>query len=522
MSTDRSSRSERDDTTRYLCAAAHLDDRFTDRVIREFLTEPTRALPPAAGVRAGAVLAEAIAARARRKVRDTLLVVLFCGVLSTLSLSLVIAWVLVGVAVAVGVGLATGDTRRLLPAIGGGLVAAAVLVVLLYSGASPTSYSVLDLTPAVVVAVALLVVVLGVLLVDEFVVWQHIEDRFRRGGAVPEPAAGDLSPRVRRVYLFGAKHFRTQLRRHLNERQRLLAPGPDDSASDTGEVPLPAPVIIARGRRMFVGAGEPYGSWSLAVPLRQRPDADRVTPLTAQALYERVDRAMDSLRDVVHLSPGGRFAGLRVDEQIVVDAAGLVDNLEQAGDFLADPTAVPYPLLRGQRVRELRDDPLEWARYHLRFQIETWHRDVVVSVFLHLAVCDTTLYVEWTPCVLPPVMQRYRAIDTMPDSPLLPVANAVLRFLTLPMSVPARLRAVCSVIRSRRLPHDRYGVAHSLRELAADTDVRNCFQLADRSRYVQVLESRLTLALAEALREAGYEVAGLGSSVGRVTVGAAS
>jgi hypothetical protein len=231
---------------------------------------------------------------------------------------------------------------------------------------------------------------------------------------------------------------------------------------------------------------------------------------------------MDSLRDVVHLSPGGRFAGLRVDEQIVVDAAGLVDNPEQAGDFLADPTAVPYPLLRGQRVRELRDDPLEWARYHLRFQIESWDRDVVVSVFLHLAVFDTTLYVEWTPCVLPPVRERYRAIDTMSDSPLLPVANAVVRFLALPMTVPARLRALCSVIRPRRLAQDRYGVAHSLRELAADTDVRNCFQLADRSRYVQVLESRLTLALAEALAEAGYEVAGLGSAEGRVTAGAVS
>jgi hypothetical protein len=526
MSTERSLRSDHGgepyDTTRYLCAAAHLDDRFTDRVIREFLTEPTRGVPPATGVRAGAVLAEAIAARARRKVRDTLLVVLCCGVLSTLSLSLVIAWVLIAVVVVAGVGLAVGDTRRLPPAIGGGLVAAVLLAVLLNTGASWTSYSGLDLPPAAVIAVALLVALLGVLLADEFVVWRHIEDRFRRGGAVPEPAASDLTPAGRRVYLFGAKRFRTQLRRHLNERQRLLAPGPDDPVSAEGEVPLPAPVIIARGHRMFVGAGEPYGPWSLAIPLRRRPDADGAAPLTARTLYERVDHAMDSLRGAVHLSPGGRFAGLRVDEQIVVDAAGLVDNLGQAGDFLADAAAVPYPLLRGQRVRELRDDPLEWARYYLRFQVETWDRDVVVSVFLHLAVSDTTLYVEWTPCVLLPVMQRYRAIDTMPDSPLRPVAKAVVRFLTLPMTVPARLRTMCSVIRPRRLPPDRYAVSHSLRELAADTDVRNCFQLADRSRYVKVLESRLTLALVEALAAAGYEVAGLGNTAGRATAGVVS
>jgi hypothetical protein len=521
MSTGSDHVGERYDTTGYLCAAAHVDDRFTDRVIREFLTEPTRAVPPAPGVRAGPVLAEAIAARARRKVRDTLLVVLFCGVLGTLSLSLVIAWVLVGVVVVAGVGVAAGDTRRRLPAIGGGLLAAAALAVLLSSGESWTSYSGLDLTPAAVIAIALLVVLLGVLLVDEFVVWRHIEDRFRRGGAVPEPATSDLTPAARRVYLFGAKHFRTQLRRHLHERQRLLAPGPDDPVSAAGEVPLPAPVTVFRGDRMFVGAGEPYGPWSLAIPLRPRRDVDQVCALTAQALYERVDRAMDSLRDAVHLSPGGRFAGLRADEQIVVDAAGLADNLGQAEDFVADAAAVPYPLLRGQRVRELRDGPLEWARYYLRFQVETWDRDVVVSVFLHLAVSDTTLYVEWTPCVLPPVKQLYRAIDTMPDSPLLPVANAVLRFLTLPMTVPARLRTMCSVIRPSR-PPARYGVAHSLRELAADTDVRNCFHLADRSRYVKVLESRLTLALTETLAEAGYEVAGLGTAAGRARAGAVS
>jgi hypothetical protein len=170
--------------------------------------------------------------------------------------------------------------------------------------------------------------------------------------------------------------------------------------------------------------------------------------------------------------------------------------------------------LRGQRVRELRDQPLEWARYYVRFQVETWERDFVVSAFLHLAVSDTTLYVEWTPCLLLPVKKEYRAIDAMPDSPLQPVARAVLRFLTLPLTMPHRVRTVCSVIRPKRrspntLTPDMYGITHSLRELAADTGVQNYFQLADRSRYLKVLESRLTLALVEVLDAAGYEVAGL-------------
>jgi hypothetical protein len=228
------------------------------------------------------------------------------------------------------------------------------------------------------------------------------------------------------------------------------------------------------------------------------------------ALYERVKRAMGTLRDAAYLGPGGRFAELRVSEQVVVAAEELVDNLDRARDFLAGPTAAPYPLLRGRRVRELREKPLEWARYYLRFQVET--RDLVVSAYLHMAVGDSTLYVEWTPCVLLPVKQEYRAIDARPDSPLAPVAQAVLRFLMLPLTVPARLHTVCSVIRPARrsaLTPDMFGVTHSLRELAADTDMRNYFQLADRGRYLKVLESRLTTTLVEALTEAGYDVAGL-------------
>ena len=60
----------RDDTTRYLCAAAHLDHEFANEAIREFLVEDTRPVPASAGVDAAAVLGEAVAARTRRKLRD--------------------------------------------------------------------------------------------------------------------------------------------------------------------------------------------------------------------------------------------------------------------------------------------------------------------------------------------------------------------------------------------------------------------------------------------------------------------
>jgi hypothetical protein len=64
----------RDDTTRFLCAAAHRDEEFADSAIHEYLLESSRSIPRSPGVNAGAVLREAVGARTRRKVRDCVLV----------------------------------------------------------------------------------------------------------------------------------------------------------------------------------------------------------------------------------------------------------------------------------------------------------------------------------------------------------------------------------------------------------------------------------------------------------------
>ena len=40
---------QRDNTTRYLCAAAQLSEVYANTAIREFLVEPLRAIPPAPG-----------------------------------------------------------------------------------------------------------------------------------------------------------------------------------------------------------------------------------------------------------------------------------------------------------------------------------------------------------------------------------------------------------------------------------------------------------------------------------------
>src|SRR5215207_6700667 len=100
----------RDDTTRFLCGAAHRDEEFADSAIREYLVEATRSIPRSPGVNTGAVLREAVAARTRRKIRDGLLLALAVVVLFAASGTLLVVWLVAASIVAVGTG-----TRLALP-----------------------------------------------------------------------------------------------------------------------------------------------------------------------------------------------------------------------------------------------------------------------------------------------------------------------------------------------------------------------------------------------------------------------
>ncbi len=520
---------DRDDTTRYLCAAAHLDDDFADEAIREFLVEPTRAVPPTPGVHAGAVLAEAVAARARRKIRDGFLLALLVLALFLFSGAVLILWV----AVAIGIALAgtaakvkadggalgalveRGDLmRRLIPMLAvlavGGVVAYALLE---YLGGSEES----DVdTAATVLAYFLVLALVATLVIDELIVWHHLNNRFGRGRTMREPTPAELNSQARAVYAAGSGRFLARLIALVGSQQGGSAPA---RAGETNGDQLPAAqVVVARGYKMFVGAGIEYEAWSFVVPLKPSSEGGEVKELTTGLLYRKVVEQMDRLRVATSLSPSGRFAGLTVTEQIVVAAEELIDHgfggHAAVGDFLAGPAAAPYPMLRGHRVRELRDEPLEWARYYLCCQLETWDRDFVVSAFLHMAVDETTLYIEWTPCVLPPIRSGYRLIDSMSDSPVRAIGRALVNLIRLPATVPRRLAQLCTTIkaphrRRNMISPDMYGVKYSLRELAADDVMHNYFQVADRERYLKVLESRLIPAIGDVLREAGYEVATL-------------
>jgi hypothetical protein len=516
----------RDDTTRYLCAAAHLDKEFANETIREFLVEDTRPVPPSAGVDTAAVLGEAVAARTRRKLRDIGLIVLLIGMLFVAPVGLLAGWLAVAVASSAPA-MTTSLRKRGLPATPalyavGAVVIVALLVILwpeidkmitditrTFGSSSGYSYEPPASRTEVIVEIVLTVVgvaaLLTVLLADRLVVWKHLNDRFWPNRRTPMARTQD-----RAVFQYSPDLFLTQLRRFAAPQATMAAPLPHEPAAPAD----PAPLLVYRDYVPFVGAGNTQDSWSIAVPLERLPSTEATTELTTDTLYTVIRNEIESLRGALALAPNQRLRQLNFSERVVVSADELIDHLDDpsAADFLQETGVAPFTLLRPERVRSLKAEPLEWARYYQCYEIETWDRDIVMSVFVHVAVGTDAMYVEWTPCVLRPIKKKYREIDTMPRSLWRPLLRGVADLVRLPATIPSRFAHTFSFIRPVRqrlgvVDSNAYGVARSLRELASAQGVDNYFQFSDIDRYLKVMESRMFLAVSRMMRAAGYSPA---------------
>ncbi|MET8846425.1 hypothetical protein [Amycolatopsis sp. NPDC004625] len=493
-----------DDTTRYLCAASYLDPGYGKRAITEFLVEPTRPVPPSPGLDAGRVLTEAVRARARKKNHDGLIVVLLAVIVALMwDNPLLYGWIVLSVllvAARTGKHAATPEkpfTTKTLVVLGVVLVVAVVLLVNadeLFGTRSSRYYDdyIVETEPPggdtarSVIGVLLAVVALVAVTIER---WNLLTTRFRRFAA-PTPDGGRLSGLL-------TEDFRDQLVRYRED-----------------EVPAGAPLVVYRGYNPFVGAGFRRDAWSMAIPLERLEDGEGRPELTTEALYEGIRAAVANLRTAKALSPDHRLGGLTVTEGVFTPAAELIDHLgePEAEAYLPDIERPPLTRLTADEVALLRSEPKEWARYYLCFQVETWDRDLVLTTFLHVAVDDTTLYVEWTPFVLPPIRAEYRVVDKMRPDSLRPLGQGVLAWLELPASLPGRIAHLASWIRQPKrepgvLDPDRYGAANTLRELASVNLFADYFQLVDTARYEKIIESRLLPAVRKLLDDAGFSTA---------------
>ncbi|WP_370944557.1 hypothetical protein AB5J62_36355 [Amycolatopsis sp. cg5] len=501
-----------DDTTRYLCAASYLDPAYATSALKEFLVEPTRPIPPSPGLDSVRVLVEAVRARIRRKMLDaTLLVLMVVFVALSWDNPVLYGWIVLGLFVGgadavTKIGSGAGAGSRAPKLIGAVAVVALVLWLLsqyggeLFGGGGSSYYRTAEYesttgeTVRSVFAWILVFVVLAVLIGERFSTWQLLTRRFSRG-APPLRQDYDLAPS-----LF-AEDFRAELHRHQ------VVSG--QAAGDT-------PLIVHRGYNPFVGSGVRRQAWSMAIPLERLPEDQRDgdKPLTTASMYAGIRAAVEDLRRDGVLSPDGRLGELKVTGAVYTPAAELIHHFHtpDALAYLPSAEQPPFGHLSHDEAERVRLRPKEWARYYVCFQVETWNRELVLSTYLHVAVTESTVYLEWTPCVLPPIRALYQVVDKMrPNSPK-PLFDGIVEWLKLPITVPGRLVNVFSRVRKPKreagvLDPDRYGSLLSLRELAAGKEVKNYFQLLDIDRYDKIIESRLFPAIARILQESGYSAA---------------
>ncbi|MGX7827806.1 hypothetical protein ACTG9Q_22225 [Actinokineospora sp. 24-640] len=276
------------------------------------------------------------------------------------------------------------------------------------------------------------------------------------------------------------------------------------------------PVVVHRGYEPFVGAGGPFRPWSMAIPLERDPLASEYQTLSTARLLDSISREVERLRKSGPLSPSGRLRRLMSEDVVLISSDELVEHLgaEDGQPFLRDPGHRPYTHISRARAMVLRDNPVEWARHFRRFTVLTWDHDLILSVYLHVAMDESTLYIEWTPCVLRPINDTFRDIDTRHYSVGRAVGQAVVDLLRFPADLPAGISRLFTVARPLKVERglvnpDKYGALRSLREFAADEGVRTYFQRLDVDRYLKILHTRAIRAVGGLLAEAGYLSASL-------------
>jgi hypothetical protein len=485
-----------EDLTRHLAAAVHVADRLADELIDEYLRGPYRAIPPSPGVNPVIVLSEAVASRRRRVLRDVFVLALSAALLVGLwpvSLSWpaavgtgLLAWTLVRtgerrvgtggwvlvVVVASGVGLltvaiTTGPLGRL---VGGG------------PGTRPAF--------GALASVAFGGLLLLTAFVDRLYVHALVRDRFGPGWLRLPGYPVPWPPRktawyARRLELVAGMHV---INTHVHD-----------------------------GSRMFVGAGRPTHSWSMAVRLRPaepRPANGSTGPLTPSEIYRAVVNEVLMLRGADGLMPGRRLAGLTHGAVALTSAQALVAHADEpiGAAILPDRSRPPHSYIDPALITGMVDRPLEWIRPYLCFRVAGQQDELVVSTYLHVGCDDNVLYLEWNSYQLDPIVPAYRHELMRLRRGLPVVLEAIAATVTVPLSVLERLRLLARAagdVSGIRAADDQldigpsFGARRSIREIAAEGHTPSCCQDADGVRYRKLIERSTLAAVDYALRAHG-------------------
>lgn len=319
----------------------------------------------------------------------------------------------------------------------------------------------------------------------------------------------------------GRRRAMAAVRRHLRSCADCSAAPCDCCEADERNV------TVSGGYMPFVGAGQNVGGWSFTVNLTQ-PEKENVPvqPATVAALYEETGQAMARLG----------IAGMAVRDELFVDGR----DVRMLG-FLTPDGAFQRPRVQvdGQRMAHFIDNNDPAARHYKVIRLQLWGGQVVLSNLYRYVIQGGTLYVEARSLVLPPLNEKYLALQNLPQAPLPgEVAREIFLSLLRGMVVwiPALLRTVPLVMegfaehmgygdRRRHKANCReiaenqlynYGWSKSLREIWAGGSYSRYFQMMDKDFYGKVIGETLLASLLKSLERRNISTSGLKEASTRI------
>lgn len=486
-------------TTRYLCAAGHLDEDFQDYVLRHVIHEERRALGETYGVDMLAVISWCKAGLRRINTRDAILTILL--VLSILIpagafLTLIRGAVSLNAANSgptssypYGPGYTPPATTTLLPLaqITGILLALAipfiVLVLFLTFGleawvkrrwpkSHPGIISLLVI-PWLLFPSGLILIPLGWL-----VILIELISRFY-GQAITNLRKHTFNPQARPVPLDQA--LETKLRASFTTERRN--------------------VIAYSGYRPFAGAGDYLTGWSFVIdtskgaplPLDLSGANTRQTPqkFTTSSLYEAIERDARAL---------GINDTLEIEGKLYIRGQYLPEH--QAFFNIADQR--PVTNVDQKLVDHYKENPTEDIRYYQCMRFNAWRGEIIFTAFLRLVQRGKNLFIEFDYLLLPPMHPDYYWVDEREitatsgkiwelflrsfDKPVKILVGAPYRLLRSTM-YNAQQDKLARVARNN--PAFDYGAPTSVRYIASDDDYHLFFQKLDKEMYLKTIQKQM-------------------------------
>ncbi|MEV2220019.1 hypothetical protein AB0E01_09095 [Nocardia vinacea] len=432
----------RDEATRYLCAAVHLDSVLATEVVEKVLEEPLRSVARSPGVDLVAVAKHAVAARTRHLIRDLALFT---------ALVLLIGNQFLGVE----------------------------------PGGALSYLNVLD-PFALLSKPAMFTIVLAwaVVFAEAYAArWGRTAHTLRRGvfraSSAPVPHLAAVRGEIEHVAAYAGGN-----------------------------------VTVYHGYQPFLGHGFPLGAWSMALDITKARNVESpIQEFTVTELNERLRKQIAQL-DVPNLD---------VYNRLFVNG----NDIHHDRRFLPDALGRPLDRVPESTIEALMLAPEDRARPYLTTEIIGWDGELAWSGFLRLSASSTSLFVESTYCMVPPLHRAYHEVDELllrprPRQLLKLLWRSLLRLPRMWLrAVPNVLyQAFADVRRRRKLARQQneisqvftfdHGALLSIREAASDLRVdkrgrsigyHRYFQLLDQEMYTKILEKRVFETLAAFLAE---------------------